>query len=55
MLDQTGQPGGQALIEARQLTGGAVLQIAQVDPSLEHRKVGPNVRTAQLLHTLDFH
>jgi hypothetical protein len=49
VLDQVGQGGGQAVVEAGQHVAGVVLQFAQVEPDLQHRPVGPHVGPAQVV------
>jgi len=51
VLDQAGQPGCQALRETRQFVRGEVFQLADVEPGLDDRTVGPDVRAAQMGHT----
>ena len=47
VLDQRGQQGGQALVEAGNLVRGEVFQFADIDPGFQHRPVGPDIRAAQ--------
>ena len=50
VLDQSGQPGRQALGEAGQGVGGAVFQVADVDQRFNDRTVSPDVGAAQRGH-----
>ena len=47
VLDQRGQPGGEALVQAGQFVGGPVLQLAQIQPDFQHGAVGPDAGAAQ--------
>ncbi|CPO84785.1 Uncharacterised protein [Bordetella pertussis] len=47
VLDQRGQPAGQALVEAGYRVGGEILQFADVHPRFQHRTVRPDVGAAQ--------
>ena len=49
VLDQGRQHRRQALVEARQGVGRVVLQLAQIEPDLQHRAVGPDVGAAQVV------
>mmetsp|Transcript_21531 Transcript_21531/g.83652 ORF Transcript_21531/g.83652 Transcript_21531/m.83652 type:complete len:403 (+) Transcript_21531:542-1750(+) len=49
VLDQRGQGRGQAVVESGQQVAGEVLQLAQVEPHLQDRSVGPHVRPAQVI------
>src|SRR5574343_1607346 len=44
MLDQAGQPGFEALVEAGNLVRRVVFQLADIDPGLDTRRVGPEAR-----------
>ncbi len=45
---QAGQHGGQTLVESGNGVGRVVFQLADIDPSFDHRTVGPDVGTAQM-------
>ena len=47
MLDHRGEPGHEPLVEAGELVGRRVLERAEIDPGLEDRGIGPDVRAAQ--------
>jgi hypothetical protein len=47
VLDQVGQPGGQALVEAGNLVGRIVFQLSQIQPDLQYRAVGPDTGATQ--------
>jgi hypothetical protein len=49
VLDERRQQPGQAVGEAVDLVGGEVFQRAQVEPDFEHRTVGPEIGTAQIV------
>ena len=55
MLDHRRQPGHQPLVEAGELVGRRILQRSQIDPGLQHGKIGPVVRAAQNQHFPKFH
>ncbi len=47
VLDQRGQPCGQAFVEAGNRVGGIVLQLSDIHPCFQNRAIRPNVRAAQ--------
>ena len=49
VLDQRGQPGGQAVVEAGNLVRGVVFERAEVQPDFEHRTIRPQVGAAQVI------
>ena len=55
VLDHRRQPAHQPLVEAGDLVGGPVFQLAQIDPSLDHRGIRPDVRATQRQHFTEFH
>jgi len=54
VLDQAGQPSGQAFVKAGQGVGGVVFQLANVNPGLDDRAVGPDVGPAEVGHPKNF-
>ncbi len=48
VLHQAGKQGGQTLRKSRDGVRWAVLQIADIDPGLQHRAIGPDVGSAQV-------
>ena len=55
VLDHRGQPTHQAFVEARDFVRRTVLQLAQVHPSLDDGRVGPDVRATQGQDFTEFH
>ena len=49
VLDQCRQQRGQPVVEAGQLVRGPVLELAEVQPDLQHGAVGPEVGAAQVI------
>ena len=47
VLDEVGQPGGQAFVEAGNLVGRIVFQLSQIQPDLQNRAVGPDTGATQ--------
>src|SRR5574343_103655 len=47
VLDQAGQPGGEAVVEAGDLVGRVVFEFADVDPRFGGRRVGPDAWATQ--------
>ncbi len=64
VLDQAGEPGLQALVEAGNLVGGKVFELPDIDPGFDARRVGPDAGPLQgdgvpendvfILHALSF-
>jgi hypothetical protein len=55
VLDERREPALQALVEAGDHLGGAVLQLGQIDFHLQTREAGPDVRAAKHPNVSDFH
>ncbi len=55
MLDHLGQPAHDTIVEAGHLVRGRVLQVAQIDPGLEHGRFGPDVRSFESQDFAKFH
>ena len=51
VLDQAGQPGVEAVIEAVNFVGRVVLHFAQIDQSLDDGAIGPDVGPSQIVDT----
>jgi hypothetical protein len=51
VLDQAGQPGGQAFVETGQFVRREFFELADVEPGLDDGTVGPDVRAAQVGYT----
>jgi hypothetical protein len=51
VLDQAGQQPSEALVKAGQFVRREVFQLANVEPDLEYRTVGPDIRAAQVSYT----
>src|SRR5437773_11171975 len=55
MLDHRRQPAFDLLVKAGNLAGARVAIGPQIDPGLQHRKVGPDVRPAKRQYLAKFH
>src|SRR5207247_8834699 len=55
MLNRRWQPTFDAFVEAGDLTGARLVVWPQIDPSLQHRKVSPDVGTAERQNLAKFH
>jgi hypothetical protein len=55
MLDQRRQPAHQPGVEARQLVRACVPERPKIDPGLQDRETGPDVRAAQRQHSRELH